>query len=97
MLFALVSVAAALSYGPRAGILAVVLAVVSFGAVLYADPGLMSYGPSDALRLSAGLVATCMLAFVAIAYASHQRRAIAAVLALSRSAERGAATAASAC
>jgi diguanylate cyclase (GGDEF)-like protein len=84
MLFALVAVAAALAYGPRAGLAAAVLAMVSFAAVLYADPQLDSYGPADALRLSVGLVATWLLAFVAVAYAARQRRAIATVLALSR-------------
>jgi diguanylate cyclase (GGDEF)-like protein len=84
MIFALVAVAAALAYGPRAGLTAAILATVSFAAVLYADPQLRSYGPVDALRLSVGLVATWLLAFVAIAHASRQRRAIATVLALSR-------------
>jgi len=84
MIFALVAVAAALAYGPRAGLTAAILATISFVAVLYADPQLLSYGPVDALRLSVGLVATWLLAFVAIAHASRQRRAIATVLALSR-------------
>lgn len=84
MLFALVAVAAALAYGPRAGLGAAILATVSFAAILYADPQLMSYGPVDALSLSVGLVATWLLAFIAIAHASRQRRAIATVLALSR-------------
>jgi len=84
MLFALVAVAAALAYGSRAGLTAAVLASVAYVAVLYADPQLMTYGPTDALRLSVGLVATWLLAFVAIAHASRQRRAIAAVLAVSR-------------
>jgi len=84
MIFALVAVAAALAYGPRAGLTAAILATISFAAVLYADPQLMSYGAVDALRLSVGLVATWLLAFVAIAHASRQRRAIATVLALSR-------------
>ncbi|MCA1588547.1 MAG: GGDEF domain-containing protein, partial [Chloroflexi bacterium] len=84
MIFALVAVAAALAYGPRAGLTAAILATISFGAVLFADPQLKSYGPLDVLRLSVGLVATWLLAFVAIAHASRQRRAIATVLALSR-------------
>jgi diguanylate cyclase (GGDEF)-like protein len=84
MLFALVAVAAALAYGPGAGLLAAVLATGAYGAVLYADPSLGSYGASDALRLSVGLVATWLLAFVSVAYAARQRRAIATVLALSR-------------
>ena len=84
MLFALVAVAAALANGSRAGLAAAVLASVAFGAVLYFDPQLSSYGPNDALRLSVGLVATWLLAFVAIAHASRQRRTIAAVLAVSR-------------
>ena len=84
MMFALVAVAAALAYGPRAGLTAAALATISFAAVLYADPQLMQYGPVDVLRLSVGLVATWLLAFVAIAHASRQRRAIATVLALSR-------------
>ncbi len=84
MVFALVAVAAALAYGPRAGLTAAILATISFAAVLYADPQLMNYRPVDVLRLSVGLVATWLLAFVAIAHASRQRRAIATVLALSR-------------
>ena len=84
MLFALVSVAAALAYGPRAGLTAAALASAAFGAVLLVDPRLPSYGPADALRLSIGLGATWMLAFVAIAYAGHQRRTVAHALALSR-------------
>jgi diguanylate cyclase (GGDEF)-like protein len=77
MLFALVSVAAALGYGPTAGLTAASLATVGFGAVLLADPRLTDYGPEDALRLSIAIVATWLLAFVAVAYAGHQRRAMA--------------------
>ena len=84
MVFALVAVAAALAYGPRAGLTAAILATISFAVMLYADPQLMNYGPLDVLRLSVGLVATWLLAFVAIMHASRQRRAIATVLALSR-------------
>ena len=84
MLFALVAVAAALNSGARAGLAAAALATVSFGAILYADPRLSTYVPADVLRLSAGLVATWLLAFVAVAYAARQQRAIATVLALSR-------------
>ncbi|MBA2264330.1 MAG: GGDEF domain-containing protein [Chloroflexi bacterium] len=84
MLFALVSVAAALAYGPRAGLTAAGLATAAFATVLLMDPGLSSYGAEDALRLSIGLGATWMLAFVAIAYAGHQRRTVAQALTLSR-------------
>ncbi len=84
MLFALVSVAAALAYGPQAGLAAAGLATATFAAVLLLDPQLMSYAPEDGLRLSIGLGATWLLAFVAIAYAGHQRRAVAHALALSR-------------
>jgi diguanylate cyclase (GGDEF)-like protein len=84
MLFALVSVAAALSYGPRAGLTAAALATAAFAAVLLVDPNFSSYGPDDALRLSIGLGATWLLAFVAIAYAGHQRRALQRVIDLSR-------------
>ena len=84
MLFALVAVAAALAYGPAAGLTAAVLATLAFAGVLVVDPGLPGYGPEDALRLSVGLVATWLLAFVAIAYASHQRRTVAQALTLSR-------------
>jgi diguanylate cyclase (GGDEF)-like protein len=84
MLFALVSVSAALASGPRAGLGAAALATVAFGAILAIDPGLTSYGAEDALRLSIGLGATWLLAFVAIAYAGHQRRAIAHAVNLSR-------------
>ena len=84
MLFALVSVAAALAYGPRAGIIAASLATVAFAAVLAVDPNLAGYGAEDILRLSVGLIATWLLAFVAIAYARHQRRAMQRVLDLSR-------------
>jgi diguanylate cyclase (GGDEF)-like protein len=84
MLFALVSVAAALAYGPRAGLTAAGLATAAFAAVLLGDPRLATYGPDDVLRLSIGLGATWLLAFVAIAYAGHQRRAVAHALALSR-------------
>ena len=85
MLFALVSVAAALAYGPIAGLAAAALATAAFGAVLAVDPRLSTYGPEDALRLSVGLGATWLLAFVAIAYAGHQRRQVAQAVALSRS------------
>jgi diguanylate cyclase (GGDEF)-like protein len=84
MLFALVAVAAALGYGPRAGLAAAGLSTASFAAVLFADPQLSTYGPADVLRLSIGLGATWLLAFVAIAYAGHQRRAVAHALTLSR-------------
>ena len=77
MLFALVSVAAALAYGPRAGLTAAGFATAAFAAILLIDPRLGGYGPEDALRLSIGLGATWLLAFVAIAYAGHQRRAMA--------------------
>jgi diguanylate cyclase (GGDEF)-like protein len=80
MLFALVAVAAALAYGPRAGLAAAGLATVAFAAVLALDPSLPTYGPEDVLRLSVGLVATWLLAFVAIAYAGHQRRAMQGVI-----------------
>ena len=84
MLFALVAVAAALAYGPRAGLTAAGLATAAFAVVLLLDPGLEAYGPEDALRLSVGLGATWLLAFVAVAYAGHQRRTVAHALALSR-------------
>lgn len=84
MLFALVAVAAALAYGPRAGLAAAGLATAAFAVVLLVDPGLETYGPDDALRLSVGLGATWLLAFVAVAYAGHQRRTVAHALALSR-------------
>jgi diguanylate cyclase (GGDEF)-like protein len=77
MLFALVSVAAALAYGPRAGLTAAGLATAAFAAILLVDPRFDTYGPDDALRLSIGLGATWLLAFVAVAYAGHQRRAMA--------------------
>ena len=84
MLFALVAVAAALAYGPRAGLATAGLATAAFAVVLLLDPGLQTYGPEDALRLSVGLGATWLLAFVAVAYAGHQRRTVAHALALSR-------------
>lgn len=77
MLFALVSVAAALAYGPRAGVTAVVLGTLAFGVVLFVDPRLTAYGADDVLQLSIGLGATWLLAFVAVAYAGRQRRAMA--------------------
>ncbi len=84
MLFALVAVAAALAHGPRAGLAAAGLATVAFAAVLAVDPRLGTYGAEDVLQLSVGLVATWLLAFVAIAYASHQRRAMQGVIDLWR-------------
>ena len=84
MLFALVSVAAALAYGPRAGLTAAGLATVAFAGVLALDPNLGTYGPEDILRLSVGIIATWLLAFVAIAYSAHQRGAMQRVLDLSR-------------
>jgi len=84
MLFALVSVAAALASGPRAGLTAAALATAAFTGVLLLDPNLLQYGPEDALRLSIGLIATWLLAFVATAYAGHQRRAMQRVIELSR-------------
>jgi diguanylate cyclase (GGDEF)-like protein len=84
MLFALVSVSAALAYGPRAGLAAAGLATVAFAVVLLLDPNLSTYGPEDALRLSIGLVATWLLAFVAVAYSSRQRRAMEGVIDLWR-------------
>ncbi|MCV0403151.1 MAG: GGDEF domain-containing protein [Chloroflexi bacterium] len=77
MLFALVAVAAALAYGPRAGATAVALATVAFAVILVLDPQVTTYGAEDALRLSIGLGATWLLAFLAVAYAGHQRRAMA--------------------
>ena len=84
ILFALVAVAAALAYGPRPGLAAAGLATVAYAAVLLADPQLVRYGPEDALRLSLGLVATWLLAFVAIAYAAHLRRTMAHAITLSQ-------------
>jgi diguanylate cyclase (GGDEF)-like protein len=84
MLFALVAVAGALAYGPRAGLTAAGLATLAFGGVLVVDPRVATYGPEDILRLSVGLIATWLLAFVAIAYSGHQRRAMERVLDLSR-------------
>ncbi|HSK94398.1 MAG TPA: GGDEF domain-containing protein [Candidatus Angelobacter sp.] len=84
MLFALVAVAAALAYGPRAGLAAAGLATLAYAGVLLADPRLATYGPEDALRLSLGLVATWLLAFVAIAYAAHLRRSMAQAITLSQ-------------
>lgn len=84
MLFALVAVAAALAHGPRAGVVAATLATLGFATVLALDPALGTYRPEDALRLSVGLVATWLLAFVAIAYAGHQRRTMQSILDVSR-------------
>lgn len=84
MLFALVAVAAALAHGPRAGLAAAGLATLAFGLVLLADPALATYGPEDALRLSIGLVATWLLAFISIAYAERQRGAMRRAIDLSR-------------
>ena len=84
VLFALVAVAAALGFGPRAGAAAAGLATVAFGAVLLIDPALSEYGPQDALRLSFALGATWLLAFVATAYSERQRRAMRRVVDLSR-------------
>lgn len=84
LLFALVAVAAALAHGPRAGVVAASLSTMAFTAVLALDPALGTYQPEDVLRLSVGLVATWLLAFVAIAYAGHQRRAMQGILDLSR-------------
>jgi hypothetical protein len=64
MLFALVAVAAALGFGPRAGLTAAALATVAFAVVLLAEPALSSYGADDVLRLSFGLGSTWLLAFV---------------------------------
>ena len=84
ILFALVAVAAALAHGPRAGLIAAALASVAFGLVLLMDPGLNVYSANDALRLSFGLGATWLLAFVAIVYADRQRRAVRRAVNLSR-------------
>ncbi len=84
MLFALVAVAAALGFGPRAGLSAAVLATMAFTVVLLADPALASYGTDDVLRLSFGLGATWLLAFVSIAHADRQRRAMRRAIDLSR-------------
>jgi len=84
MLFALVAVAAALGFGPAAGITAAALASVAFGVVLLADPALGTYGPDDVLRLSFGLGATWLLAFIATAHADRQRGAMQRALELSR-------------
>lgn len=84
VLFALVAVAAALGFGPRAGIAAAGLATLAFGAVLLADPVLPTYGPQDALRLAFALGTTWLLAFVATAYADRQRRALSHVIDRSR-------------
>jgi diguanylate cyclase (GGDEF)-like protein len=84
MLFALVAVAAALGFGPRAGLTAAALATVAFAVVLLADPAFNTYGPDDVLRLSFGLGATWLLAFVSIAHADRQRRAMRRAIDLSR-------------
>lgn len=77
MLLGLVSVSAALAHGPRPGLAAAGVATAAFAVVLLVDPRLGSYGSDDALRLSIGFGATWLLAFVAIAYAGHLRRAMA--------------------
>ena len=84
VLFALVAVAAALAFGPQAGLTAAALSTVAFGAVLFADPRLATYGADDALRLAFGLGASWMLAFVAVAYSDRQRRAMRRAIDLSR-------------
>jgi diguanylate cyclase (GGDEF)-like protein len=84
VLFALVAVAAALGFGPRAGLTAAALSTIAFGAVLLVDPALATYAADDALRLSFGLGASWLLAFVAVAYADRQRRAIRRAIDLSR-------------
>ena len=84
VLFALVAVAAALGFGPRAGLAAAALATIAFGAVLLLDPALATYTADDALRLSFGLGATWLLVFVAVAYADRQRRAMRRAIDLSR-------------
>ena len=84
MLFALVAVAAALGFGPRAGLTAAALATVAFALILLADPALESYGAGDVLRLSFGLGATWLLAFVSIAHAGRQRRAMQRAMDLAR-------------
>ena len=84
MLFALVAVAAALGFGPRAGLTAAALATLAFAVVLLADPAFASYGANDVLRLSFGLGATWLLAFVSIAHADRQRRAMQRAIDLSR-------------
>jgi diguanylate cyclase (GGDEF)-like protein len=84
VLFALVAVAAALGFGPRAGLAAAALSTIAFGAVLLVDPALPTYAADDALRLSFGLGASWLLAFVAVAYADRQRRAIRRAIDLSR-------------
>ena len=84
ILFALVAVAAALASGPAAGLTAAAFASIAFGAVLLADPGLAGYSAADALRLSFGLGATWLLAFVSIAHADRQRRAFRRAIELSR-------------
>ncbi|HEX7171839.1 MAG TPA: GGDEF domain-containing protein [Candidatus Limnocylindria bacterium] len=83
-LFALVAVAAALGFGPRAGLTAAALSTVAFGVVLLVDPALATYAADDALRLSFGLGASWLLAFVAVAYADRQRRAMRRAIDLSR-------------
>jgi diguanylate cyclase (GGDEF)-like protein len=84
MLFALVSVAAALAHGARAGLTTAGLATAAFAAVLLVDPRLGTYGPDDALRLSIGLGATWLLAFIAVAYAGRQHRAMSRAIAQAR-------------
>ena len=84
VLFALVAVAAALGFGPRAGLTAAALSTVAFGAVLLVDSDLATYAADDALRLSFGLGASWLLAFVAIAYSDRQRRAMRRAIDLSR-------------
>ena len=84
VLFALVAVAAALGFGPRAGLTAAALSTIAFGAVLFADPRLATYGADDALRLAFGLGASWLLAFVAVAYSDRQRRAMRRAIDLSR-------------
>jgi diguanylate cyclase (GGDEF)-like protein len=84
VLFALVAVAAALGFGPRAGLTAAALSTIAFGGVLLVDPALATYAADDALRLSFGLGASWLLAFVAVAYADRQRRAMRRAIDLSR-------------
>ena len=84
VLFALIAVAAALGFGPRAGLAAAALSTIAFAVVLLLDPDLATYTADDALRLSFGLGATWLLVFVAVAYADRQRRAMRRAIDLSR-------------
>ena len=82
--YSLVAVAVALALGPRVALGVAALATISYLGVLLLDPALGQAAGTDLLRVGLSIGSIWLLAFLAGAFASGERRTRERVLALSR-------------